>query len=215
MFHLVSSPGRLWLALTLPFLIPVLVAAVRLVQVPLGALPEDSLRLAAAPVALWLHAAGGMLFGLLGPVQFARVLARRLGRWHRLAGRVFVLAGGMMALGAVGMLVAVETPAVPALSATRWLGALALPLALAFGVIAARAGRRTAHRAWMIRAFAIGMGPSAVAPVMLPLYFIHGMPLIGLASDMVQIGVWVAVVALAEVVVRRGAMPSARKEVMA
>lgn len=215
MVHLVSSPGRLWLVLTLPFLIPVLVAAVRLVQVPLGALPEDSLRLAVAPVALWLHALGGLSFGLLGPVQFARVLARRFGRWHRLAGRVFVLAGGLMALGAVGMLVTVETLATPALTAMRWLGALALPLALALGIRAARGGQRAAHRAWMIRAFAIGMGPGAVAPVMLPLYFAFGQPLTGAAADMVQIVVWVAVVALAELVVRRGGLAPAGKEMMA
>jgi hypothetical protein len=96
---------QLPLALALAFctFIPVMMAAVNVVQIPLGALPEDSLRLASVPVSLFLHSLAGVLFGVLGPLQFVRALRRRFGTLHRLSGRVFVLAGVGLALSGFWM----------------------------------------------------------------------------------------------------------------
>ena len=54
MIRAFTSPIPLVLALALCTFIPMVMAAVRVVQIPLGALPEDSLRLASVPVAFFL-----------------------------------------------------------------------------------------------------------------------------------------------------------------
>ncbi len=203
MFRTFARPIPLVLALAFGTFIPVLLAAVTVVQIPLGALPADSLRLAAVPVAFFLHALAGLLFGVLGPLQLVRALGLRFGTLHRLAGRVFVLAGAGLALSGLALLLQVQSITTGLLDAARGVFGLALMAALVLGVAAARARDMLRHRVWMIRAYAIGMGSGTVAPVMFPIYLIRGEPPTGLASDIVVVGVWLLTVAVGEWVVRR------------
>jgi hypothetical protein len=81
--------------ITLLFLsgMTIMFATVQAVQIPTGTLPEESARLASAPLSHFAHVIGGIAFGLIGPLQSGRVLACRYGRLHRVLGRVFVVAG--------------------------------------------------------------------------------------------------------------------------
>lgn len=203
MIRTLGRPIPLVLALTLCTFIPVMMAAVRVVQIPLGALPEDSLRLAATPVAFFLHSLAGVLFGVLGPLQFARALRFRFGTLHRWAGRAFALAGAGLALSGLALLLQVQSITTGLLDAARGVFGLALIAALVRGVAAARSNDMRLHRAWMIRAYAIGMGTGIVALAMFPLYLITGEPPTGLASDIVVVGMWLLNIALGEWVVRR------------
>ena len=207
MVRIFNRPLPLVLALALCAFIPVMTAAVSVVQIPLGALPGDSLRLASVPVAFFLHSLAGVLLGVLGPLQFVRALHRRFGTLHRLTGRVFVLAGAGLALSGLTLLLQVESMATGLLDAARGVFGLALIAALMRGVAAARVHDMHRHRAWMIRAYAIGMGTGTVALVMFPLYLITGEPPMGLASDIVVVGMWMFNIALGEWVVRRLAFP--------
>jgi len=208
MIRAFTRPIPLVLALAFCTFIPVMMATVRVVQIPLGALPEDSLRLASAPVALFLHSLAGVLFGVFGPLQFVRAVRRRFGALHRLAGRVFVLAGAALAVSGLGLLVQVESITTGVLDTARGVFGLALIAALVLGAAAARTHDMRRHRAWMIRAYAIGMGTGPVALVMFPLYLITGEPPTGLASDVLVVGMWLLSIALGEWVVRRLAMPT-------
>lgn len=203
MIRTLGRPIPLVLALTLCTFIPVMMAAVRVVQIPLGALPEDSLRLAATPVAFFLHSLAGVLFGVLGPLQFVRALRFRYGTLHRWAGRAFALAGAGLALSRLALLLQVQSITTGLLDAARGVFGLALIAALVRGVAAARSNDMRLHRAWMIRAYAIGMGTGIVALAMFPLYLITGEPPTGLASDIVVVGMWLLNIALGEWVVRR------------
>jgi uncharacterized membrane protein len=203
MIRTFTRPVSLVLALCFCTFIPVMTAAVSMVQIPLGALPEDSRRLAAAPVSLFLHSLAGVLFGVLGPLQFVCALRLRFGTLHRLSGRVFVLAGAGLALSGLALLLQVESIATGLLDAARSAFGLALIAALVLGVAAARAHDLLRHRNWMIRAYAIGMGTGTVALVMFPIYLITGEPPMGLASDIVVVGMWLLNIALGEWVVRR------------
>ena len=205
MIRLFARPLPLALLLGFCTFIPVMMAGLRVVQVPANLLPEDSLRLAVAPLSLFLHALAGMLFGLLGPLQFVRALARRFGALHRLSGRAFVLAGMVMALSGLGLLLRVESIATHWLDAARAIFGLALLATLALGLRAAMDRRIEAHRAWMIRAYAVGMGGATVGLVMLPIYLLTGAPVTGLAADLVFIGWWLVTIILAEWVIRRPA----------
>ena len=207
MIRTFARPVPLLLALAFCTFIPVMNGAVSVVQIPLGTLPEDSLRLAAVPVSFFLHSLGGVLFGVLGPLQFVRALRRRFGTLHRLSGRVFVLAGAGLALSGLALLLQVESIRTGFLDAARAIFSLALLAALVLGVAAARARDMPRHRAWMIRAYAIGMGTGTVALIMFPIYLITGKPPTGLASDIVVVGMWLLNIALAEWVVRRLALP--------
>lgn len=201
MLRLFSRPLPLGLLLGFATFIPVMMAGVRVVQVPAGLVPEDSLRLSVAPVSLWLHALAGLVFGLLGPLQFLRALRARFGALHRASGRAFVAAGLGMALSGLGLLVSVDSIATGLLDIARALFSVALIGALYFGVHHARTGSRAAHRDWMIRAYALGMGGATVGLVMLPIHLITGAPVTGLVSDLVFVGWWLVTIGLGEWVI--------------
>ncbi|TXH59828.1 MAG: DUF2306 domain-containing protein [Burkholderiaceae bacterium] len=205
-----SRPIPLLLALIVGTFIPVMIAAVRVVQIPLGTVPDDSLRLTSAPVAFFLHSLAGLLFGVLGPLQFVRALRLRFGALHRLAGRVFVLAGAGLALSGLALLLQVESIATGLLDAARGAFGLTLLTALVLGVSAARAHDMSSHRSWMIRAYAIGLGTGPVSLVMFPIYLITGEPPTGLASDLVVVGMWLFTIALGEWIARRPAYSRSR-----
>lgn len=59
------------------------------------------------------------------------------------------------------------------------------------------------HRNWMIRAYAIGMGATAVSMLFFPVYVITGTPPGGALADALFMGSWVACIAFAEALVRR------------
>ena len=139
MIRTFTRPIPLVLALAFCTFVPVMMAAVSVVQIPLGALPEDSLRLASFPVAFFLHSLAGVLFGVLGPLQFVHALRFRFGTLHRLTGRVFVLSGLGLGLSGLALLLQVESIATGLLDAARGVFGLALIAALVLGVAAARA----------------------------------------------------------------------------
>jgi uncharacterized membrane protein len=203
MIRALGRPMPLLMTLAICTCIPVVMAAFRVVQIPLGALPEDSLRLASAPIAYFVHALAGVLFGVLGPLQWVRAVRLRFGTLHRLAGRVFAVAGAGLALSGLGLLLQVESITTGLLDGARGVFGLALLAALVRGVAAARAHDMLRHRAWMIRAYAIGIGTGTVALVMFPIYLITGEPVRGLASDIVVVGMWLINIAVGEWCVRR------------
>jgi hypothetical protein len=176
---------------------------IRSVQIPLGAWPEDTLRFGAAPVAWWLNAVAGASFGLIGPMQFSRSLRRRFGRVHRVAGRMFIGAGGVLGLSGIVLLARVPQISTPQISTglmdvARAVFGLCLLVPLALSLAAIKSGDIVRHRAWAIRAYAIGMGSGTVALVFFPIYLIAGEPPSGLTADVIFVLWWAS-----EWVVRR------------
>ncbi|UJW84856.1 DUF2306 domain-containing protein [Devosia sp. SL43] len=190
-------------ALFVGTLLTIVLASVQAVQIPLGALPEDSQRLTAAPVWHFMHVLGGATFGILGPIQFGRVLARKYGFWHRVMGRVFVAAGAIISLSSLSLLWHFPDAYSVAMNSGRLLFGIALGVALAIAMQAIYKRDFTRHRNWMIRAYAIGIGATAVSMVFFPIYVITGEPPTGLAADIAFLGSWAACVVFAEVLVRR------------
>ncbi len=190
-------------ALFLGTLLTIILALVQAVQIPLGALPEDSFRLTATPVWHFIHVLGGATFGILGPIQFGRVLMPRYGRLHRVTGRVFVAAGAMISLSSLGLLWHFPDAYSVAINSGRLLFGIALGLALVLAMQAIAKRDFIRHRNWMIRAYAIGMGATAVSMVFFPIYLITGEPPMGLVADVAFLGSWVGCIAFAEALVRR------------
>jgi uncharacterized membrane protein len=203
MFLFFSRPTPLVLALAFFTFIPVLTALVLVFQIPSGTYPEDSARLAVAPVSWFAHVLTGAAFGIIGPVQFVRALRNRFGVLHRVLGRIFVLSGAILGLSSLSLLAQVMSQRTPLVDIARGLFGLALLIALALAMSAIRDRDFLRHRAWAIRAYAIGMGLGAVSLVFFPIYIITGQPPTGLASDIIFVASWVLTITFAEVVIRR------------
>jgi uncharacterized membrane protein len=202
MLRLFQRPIPLVLALAFFTAIPVLTALINVMQIPSGAYPADSAHLAVAPVSWFAHALAGVTFGITGPAQFLRALRHRFGALHRLSGRIFVLSGAILGLSGLSLLAQVESQRTPVADIARGLFGLALLIALALAMAAIRDRDFLRHRAWMIRAYAVGMGLGTVGLVFFPIYIVTGQPPIGLASDILFVASWGLSIALGEVVIR-------------
>ena len=117
------------------------------------------------PILTLVHIVPGLLFMILGPLQFNPTIRARNLRWHRLSGRVFVVCGLVVGISALAM--SFGMPAIGGVNqaaATTVFGTFFLfALCRAFWHI--RRGEVALHREWMIRAFAIGLAVATIRPI--------------------------------------------------
>ncbi|MFM7443533.1 MAG: DUF2306 domain-containing protein [Tabrizicola sp.] len=203
MVRLFQRPIPLVLGLAFCSAIPVLVALIRVGEVAFGSYPVESARLAVAPVSWAAHALAGAVFGITGPVQLALALHHRFGRLHRLSGRIFLASGALLGLSGLALVAWVPLQSTDLLAIARGVFGLALVAALILGLTAIRSRDLPRHRAWAIRAYAVGMGSATVWIPLLPIGLITGSELTGLPMDLVFVGWWVLTIAAAEVIVRQ------------
>jgi uncharacterized membrane protein len=140
---------------------PLVAGTLRLVTLAgVAELMPDSARVAAAPLPVVVHIVSAAVFAVLGAFQFAAGFRRRRPGWHRAAGRL-VVGCGLLA-GLAGLWLALFYPRGPnvgaLLTAFRLLFGSAMVAALVLGFGAIRRGDVRRHRAWLMRAYAIGLG---------------------------------------------------------
>lgn len=210
MFRVFSRPVPLGLLLAFCTCIPIPMSLVRVIQILSGTYPEDSARFAVAPIAWFLHALAGAASGIAGPINFVLALRRRFGRFHRLAGRVFVAAGAVLGLSGLALLAEVTPQSTAVIDIARAVFGLTLLFALAQALTAILDREILRHRAWAIRAYAVGMGSGTVALAFFPIYIVMGTAPTGLTEDLVFVAWWVFTIGLAEWIVRR-ISPSIRR----
>lgn len=186
--------------------IPVLAGLVRLIGLA-GRAPitPENARFFAAPTPVVAHIIGASLFCVLGAFQLTPSVRRAWPAWHRLAGRVSVVGGLAAALSGLWMTLFYPLP--PELQGGllygfRLLIGAAMAGALALGWAAAMRREFVSHRAWLIRAYAIGQGAGTQALVMLPWALLLGEPA-GQTRDLLMIAAWLINLAVAEWIIRR------------
>ena len=117
------------------------------------------------PILTLIHIVPGMLFMILGPLQFSSTIRARHLRWHRSSGRVFVICG--LVIGISALVMSFGMPAIGGVNqaaATALFGAFFLfALCKAFWHIRRR--EIALHREWMIRAFSIGLAVATIRPI--------------------------------------------------
>lgn len=186
--------------------IPLIAGSLRLIQLAGGPelVPADP-RFAPAPLPVVIHIAGAALYALVGAFQFVPSFRRRHRSWHRAAGRVLVAAGLAVALSALWMtLIYPRKEGTGVLLYVMRLGFGSLMVAsLLLGFAAIRRRDIAAHRAWMIRAYALGLAAGTQA-------FTEGFgsALFGtgvVRDDLYKGAGWVINLAVAEWVIRRPA----------
>jgi uncharacterized membrane protein len=117
------------------------------------------------PILTLVHIVPGLLFMLLGPLQFSSSIRARHLRWHRLSGRIFVICG--VVLGVSALVMSLAMPAIggfnQAASTTLFATFFLFALCRAFWYI--RQGNVVFHRQWMIRAFSVGLAVATIRPI--------------------------------------------------
>ena len=141
-------------------LFPVVAGTLRLLELAGGphVLPDNP-RIDAVPAPVVVHVVAVAIYPLLGAFQFAARLRRRRPGWHRRAGRVLVGAG--LVVAGSGLWMTLFYPGAPGgglLWAVRLVVGSAVAADLVLGFTAIRRRDVAAHRAWMIRAYALAVG---------------------------------------------------------
>ncbi|WP_342768706.1 DUF2306 domain-containing protein [Allorhizocola rhizosphaerae] len=142
-------------------LVPVVAGAVRVTELSTGgAVTPDNAQYFASPVPVVLHIISVSTYAILGALQFAPGLRRRGRRWHRIAGRILVPSGIVVALTGMWMTLFYDIPStqIPALNAIRLAVGSAMVAFIVLGFVAIRRRDIRGHSAWMTRAYALGMG---------------------------------------------------------
>jgi uncharacterized membrane protein len=186
--------------------VPVIGGAVRLTDLAgRPEITEANARFHAAPLPIVLHIVAAVLFGVVGAFQFVPKLRRRRSGWHRRAGRVLAPAGLVVALSGLWMTVFYANPPGDGalLAAFRLVFGSAMAVSMVLGFAAIRRRDFAAHRAWMTRGYAIGLGAGTQALIHLPWILVAGQPS-GLSRALLLGAGWVINVAVAEWLIRRG-----------
>jgi uncharacterized membrane protein len=142
-------------------IIPLIFGIVRLNQLINGAeITPDNARFFASPSPVVIHIIAATVYALLGAFQFVSRLWQRGLKWHRWVGRLLVPFGLLVGFSGLWMTLFypyLEGPS-DLLYVLRLFFGSAMVLSIIIGFISIRRRDVNQHKAWMTRAYAIGMG---------------------------------------------------------
>jgi uncharacterized membrane protein len=187
-------------------LAPALASSLRVAKLSAGTdVTPDNAHFFATPLPIVVHVCSATVYLILGAFQFAPGIRRRRPGWHRSAGRLLIPCGIATASSGVWMVLFYPREDVfgEKLAGAFQIGAAsAWILFLVLGFAAIRRREVARHRAWMIRAYAIGSGTGTQ-------FFTLGIPSIA-AGEPSAVGVafmllagWAINLTVAEWIIRR------------
>lgn len=183
-------------------IVPTIAGLVRLVGMATGRLAAADARFMEQPVPVTLHIVAVIPYALLGALQFSPALRQQ--RWHRAAGAALVPLGALAALTGLWMAQFYPWPAGDgeAVYLMRLTVGVIMVGSIALGVTALFRRDYAGHGAWMLRAWALGMGAGTQVLTHLPWFvFVGGTP--NEVSRAVMMGLaWVINAGVAEYVIR-------------
>lgn len=180
--------------------VPVIAGSVRLMELSSGAdITAANARFFASPIPVVLHIISVTLYSMLGALQFSRGFRHRNPKWHRALGWLLTPSGFVAALSGLWMTQFYPWPQYDGISlyGLRLVFGVAMVIALVLASLAIRQRNYAQHGAWMIRAYAIGMGAGTQVFTHIPWFLfpsIHG----ELARSLCMAAGWVINLALAE-----------------
>lgn len=200
--------GGVWLiptGLILLSLIPIISGSLRLTQLSGG--PElipEAARFTGFPLPVILHIVAGILFSVVGAFQFLPGLRRGKRSWHKMAGRVLIPAGFVLALAGLWMATFSALPAGdgPALRVIRWVFGTYMIVSLVLAVRAIVHRKFAVHGAWMTRAYALGVAAGTQAIFLIPVSMVLGSSH-ELGRAVAMAAAWLVNLGVAELVIRR------------
>lgn len=169
MHNPIPRSWRTPLILTCLSLVPILATASRLISFSGSEVETDPNleRFDGTFEMLIVHILAGSLFLLLSAVQFSSELRLAHPAWHRNSGKVAMVAGIVAGVSGVWLILFYPPSelATPTMDALRILFGSALISSILLAFLKIRQRNVSGHRAWMIRAFALGVAGSTQALV--------------------------------------------------
>ena len=192
-------------ALVLLSLVPAVAGTARLAELAGHAeVTAANARFFAQPIPVVLHILSVIPYAIVGALQFSPGFRRRNRAWHRQVGKVLGVLGLTAALSGLWMAHFYPWPEGDGfgLYVERLVFGTSMVVSIVLGIDAARRRQFAAHGAWMIRAYAIGLGAGTQVLTHLPWFILVGKP--GESTRAVLMGAgWVINVIVAEWVIRR------------
>jgi len=170
-----------------------------------GGITPKNARFMAMPAPVVLHIVCASLFCVLGALQFDSALRQRFPRLHCINGRVAAPCGIVAALTGLWMTAAYAIPEAlqgPLLYGVRMVVGLAMTLAVTLSIRAVLQRRIAQHKAWMVRAYALGQGAGSQVLILLPVTLLAGAPTF-IFRDALMASAWGLNMVFAEWVIRR------------
>lgn len=188
-------------------LIPSVAGAFRVGEIATGAPTTDAnARFMEMPFPVVLHIIAALVYSGIGAFQFLPGLRSRHIGWHRFSGRyLLVPAGTMVAMSGLWMTAFYDVPPVDGfgLQISRYIVGILMFAFLVLGVLAVLRRNISAHRGWMIRAYALALGAGTQVLTSAPFLILFGAP--GEFWRLVQMDAgWVINIIVAEVIIRGG-----------
>lgn len=201
------APAARWVpfALIALTLLPALKGILELTGLAGGptVLPTDP-RIGVSPSPVVVHIVATIPYAVLGAFQFSTSLRRSWPAWHRVAGRLLVVLGLLVALSGVWMVVdyPMKAGTGPLLLALRLVVGAAMAASIVLGVLAIRRRDVMHHQAWMTRAYALALGAGTQVFTGAVVATLPGAGV--LAHDLGMGAGWLINLGVAEYVLRRG-----------
>lgn len=210
-----KTGSAVWLvaALLVFSAMPIAGGVFRLSQLAGGAeITPANARFFASPVPVVVHIVGAALYALVGAFQFAPGFRKRWPSWHRIAGRALVVCGLLVGLSGLWMTLFYPWPAGDGLLLYifRLLFGSAMVVSIILGFAAIRRGDVLGHRAWMLRAYAIGLGAATQMLTQMAGVVIAGPPT-ELSRALLMGAGWAINLAIAEWAIRKRQRGPARR----
>jgi uncharacterized membrane protein len=127
------------------------------------------------PVLTLLHIIPGIIFIILGPLQFVKSIRDKYVRFHRFSGWTFVVAAYIIGLSALVMpLISMPLGGISEAAGSMFFALfflIAVTKALRYILIK----KVDLHREWMLRTFAVGLAIATVRPIMALAFVIRGL----------------------------------------
>jgi uncharacterized membrane protein len=198
-----------WIVATLLALLsamPIAVGIFVLIELAQGHIRSETIRHLASPAPVVLHVIAAAIFVTLGAFQFVAPFRRRFPSWHRTVGRGLMMCG--LVAGISALWITLFYHRLPdtndLLFLTRLVFSSAMVAFIVLGFIAIRRRDIARHRAWMMRAYAIGLGAGTQALVFMLAEMIIGPP-DQLGKALLMGAAWLINLVVAEWLIRRSA----------
>jgi|SRR5215216_5098395 len=117
------------------------------------------------PVLTLIHILPGLIFIVLGPLQFNSKFRERHLRWHRRSGRILLLCGAVIGVSALVMSFGMPSIGGVNQAAATTFFALWFLFALGKGFRHILRRETALHREWMIRAFSTSLAVATIRPI--------------------------------------------------
>lgn len=187
-------------------LVPVAAGIARVLELGAGGpITPENQRFFAAPLPIVAHSLGGIVFLVLGALQFSSRLRRQRPGWHRMAGRVLIPSGLAVALSGLWMAHFYPLPEFDgtAVYRLRLLFGFGMLVSIVLATVALYRRDFACHGAWMTRGYALGAAAGTQVLTGLPLFLFFPENVNDLTRAVTLGAGWVINLAVAEWAIRR------------